>query len=53
MGLRVDWSTYAGLLFAVHSVHTEAVSFVSRIMAVIFLTVFISRHSFCRNVADF
>lgn len=25
-GLQVDWSTYAGLLFAVHSVHTEAVS---------------------------
>ncbi len=26
VGLRVDWSTYAALLFAVHSIHTEAVS---------------------------
>lgn len=25
-GLQLDWSTYAALLFAVHSVHTEAVS---------------------------
>lgn len=25
-GLQLDWSTYAALLFAVHSIHTEAVS---------------------------
>ena len=27
VGLQWDWNTYAALLFAVHSIHTEAVSF--------------------------
>lgn len=33
--LHLDWSTYAALIFAVHSIHTEAVSCIYHVMSVI------------------
>ena len=34
--LQLQWSTYAGLIFAVHSVHTEAVRAVNTIILLIY-----------------